>query len=78
MVESVRHDINKYLKRERKKSLPVGADFWDFDCRFGNVEEEAREIHLAEIGKCIDTAQAQQLPSFYIEILAKPGYRIKK
>jgi len=78
MVESVRRDINKYLKRERKKTLPEGADFWDFDCRFGTGEEEARGVHLAEIGKCIDKAQAQQLPSFYLEILAKPGYRSKK
>jgi len=78
LVESVKHDINKYLKRERRKDLPEGIDFWDFDCRFGNTEEEARVVHLAEIGKCIDKAQAQQLTSFYVEILAKPGHRSRK
>ena len=52
--------------------------FWDFDCKFGNTEEDAAKIHLAEIGKYIDQAERQQLESFYLEILAKPGYRTKK
>ncbi len=78
LIESVRHDVKKYIKRERKKKLPENVDFWDFDCKFGNTAEESKEIHLAEINKCIDNAQEQQLESFYIEILAKPGHRTKR
>ena len=78
LVEAARHDIKKYLKRERNKTLPEGVDFWDFDCRFGNTEAEAKEIHVAEIGTYIDKVQEQQLESFYLEILAKPGHRTKK
>jgi hypothetical protein len=78
LIEAVRHDVKKYIKRERNKPLPDGVDFWDFDCKFGNTEEEAQAIHLAEIGKCIDKAEEQQLESFYLEILAKPGHRMKK
>jgi hypothetical protein len=77
-VESVRCDVRKYLKRESRKELPEGADFWDFDCKFGPAAEEAKVIHVAEIGKYIDGAEAQQLESFYVEILAKPGHRTKK
>ncbi|MDP3479812.1 MAG: DUF6172 family protein [Desulfoprunum sp.] len=78
LVEAVRHDVKKYIKRERNKKLPEGVDFWDFDCKFGNTEEEAKEIHLSEINKYIDHAEEQQLDSFYLEILAKPGHRMKK
>ena len=78
LVESVKNDIRKYLKRERKKTLPEEADFWDFDCRFGDTEAEAKEVHLSEIDKCINAAEAKQLASFYVEILARPGYRTKK
>lgn len=78
LIEAARHDVNKYLKRERKKVLPEGADFWDFDCKFGKSPDDAKEIHLAEITKCIDKIAVQQLESFYLEILAKPGYRSKK
>jgi len=78
LVEGVRRDVNKYLRRERKKALPEGVDFWDFDCRFGHTEEEAKEVHVSELGKCIDEAERLQLTSFYIEILAKEGHRGKK
>lgn len=78
LIEAVRHDVKKYIKRERNKKLRDGVDFWDFDCKFGNTEEEAKEIHLSEINKYIDQAEQQQLDSFYLEILAKPGHRMKK
>ncbi|MBU1568316.1 MAG: hypothetical protein KJ630_22165 [Proteobacteria bacterium] len=78
LVEAVRHEVKKYIKRERNKKLPEGVDFWDFDCKFGNFAEEAKEIHLSEINKCIDRVEEQQLETFYLEILAKPGLRMKK
>ncbi|GAL08133.1 hypothetical protein JCM19237_187 [Photobacterium aphoticum] len=66
------------MKRERNKKLPAGADFWDFDCRFGHTEQEAKEIHVKEINKRIDEVAALELTSFYLEILAKPAARQKK
>ncbi len=78
LVEAVRHEVKKYIKRERNKTLPEGVDFWDFDCKYGNTSEEVQVIHLAEITKFIDQAKAQQLESFYLEIIAKPGIRTKK
>lgn len=78
LIEAVRHDVKKYIKRERNKDLPEGVDFWDFDCKFGTTEENATQIHLAEINQFIDQAEKQQLESFYLEILAKAGHRTKK
>jgi len=78
LIEKVRYEINKYIKRERNKKLPEGVDFWDFDCKFGATLEEAKTIHLSEITKNIDQARDLQLESFYLEILAKPGLRTKK
>ena len=78
LVDSIRCDLRKYLKRERQRELPKGVDFWDFDCKIGPTAEEAKVIHVADIGKFISAAQEQQLESFYVEILAKSGYRTKK
>lgn len=78
MIEATKNEVRKYIKRERRKELPEGADFWDFDCKFGFTEAEAQPIHEKEISKCIDEVEAKQLNSFYIEILRKPGYRTKK
>ena len=78
LVDRIKYDVKKYFKRERKKTLPEGVDFWDFDCKFGNTSENVQEIHLAEINKFIDQVEAQELESFYLEILVKPGFRTKK
>ena len=78
LIEAIKRDVNKYVKRERKKKLPANVDFWDFDCKFGHTEDDVTTIHLAEIGKYIDKAGKQQLDSFYLEILAKPGFRKKR
>ncbi len=75
LVDTVRRDIKRYLKRERKRELPEGFDVWEFDCKFGLTAEEAKETAVTELGTAIDAAQAQQPESFYIEILAKPGHR---
>lgn len=75
VLDAVKHEIRKYLKRERARPLAEGVDFLDFDCRFGNTREDAEVVQLSEvIGKVDGVAQAGS-DSFYLEILAKPGHR---
>ena len=78
LVERIKSEIRKYVKRERNRKLPEKADFWDFDCKYGPTAEDSKKIHLAEIGKYIDKAEEQKLETFYLEILAKPAVRTKK
>ena len=78
LVEAVKHEVRKYLKRERNKKLPEDADFWDFDCKYGDTVEQAEVIHVAEISAYIDKAEKSELTSFYLEIIAKPNCRTKK
>lgn len=77
VVEQIKAEIRKYLKREHRKALPEGGDFWDFDCRTGKDAETAGEVHVSEIVKPIDTASQEEWEAIYIEILAKPGHRAK-
>lgn len=77
VVEGVKAEIRKYLKRERRKPLPEEVDFWDFDCRAGKDAASAEEIHVSEITKPIDTAAEENWEDIYIEILAKEGRRAK-
>ncbi len=78
LVEAIKYEVKKYIKRERKKTLPEKVDFWDFDCRFGVDEATSEVIHVSAINKFISQAESKQLESFYLEILAKPGHRSKK
>jgi len=78
LLESIKHEIRKYIKRERNKKLTENADYLDFDCKFGADESQSEVVHLAEIDKCIAQAVSDKLESFYLEIIAKPGYRNKQ
>ena len=78
LVEAIKYEVKKYIKRERRKPLPAGVDFWDFDCRYGVDEASSEVIHLSAINKSISQAESDQLESFYLEILVKPGHRTKK
>ena len=40
VIEAIKSDVRKYLKRERRKALPEGVDFWDFDCQVGDVQPQ--------------------------------------
>ena len=78
LIDAAKHDVKKYCRRERNKKLPTDMNYWDFDCKYGVTEKEAKTIDLSDINKCIDQAQAANLESFYLEIIAVPGHHKKK
>src|SRR5438445_150104 len=53
VLEAVKHEIRKYIKRERRRELPAGADFWDFDCKFGLTPESAAVAHPGNLTELI-------------------------
>jgi hypothetical protein len=75
VLDAVKHEIRKYLKRERRHALPAGADYWDFDCRFGLAAETAEVVPLAELIGRVDGVAKAAGAQVYVEILARPGQR---
>ena len=59
VLDAIKHEVRKYVKRQRRVPLPAGVDFWDFDCKFGSAEESAEPVHLAEIITRMDAAAAE-------------------
>jgi hypothetical protein len=79
VLEAIINDVRKYVKRERRKALPEGVDFWDFDCRVGADSAAAETKHWEEVVPAIEAAaKADDAAQVYVEILAKPGVRTKK
>ncbi|WP_417546348.1 DUF6172 family protein [Marinobacter sp.] len=71
LVDSVKHDIKKFLKNERKKPLPSGAKYWGFDCKFGQSEETAVQVDLPSLTKYIDELVENNIKTIYVEITPK-------
>ena len=78
MLEATKHEIRKYIKRERRRDLPEGVDFWDFDCKFGLSTETAETVHLSAVIPSIDAAAKEQAVQVYVEIITTHGKRTPK
>jgi hypothetical protein len=79
VVESIKHEVRKYVKRERRKPVTTGVDFWDFNCRVGHDQLPPGETHISAVTDAIDAAaKTEGVTSVYVEILAKPGVRTPK
>ncbi|HZF83334.1 MAG TPA: DUF6172 family protein [Burkholderiaceae bacterium] len=75
VLDAIRHDIRKALKRDRRHPLPEGAHHWEFDCRFGPNAEEAQAVNLASLNALIDEAARTGQPQIYVEFTARPAAR---
>jgi Family of unknown function (DUF6172) len=72
VVEAVKGDVRKYVKRERRKKLPEGFTEWTFACKAGPDRATAA---VDELSAVIDAAVAAGATALYIEIIAQPGIR---
>ena len=75
LLEAIKHELRKYMKRERSRPLPEGVDYWDFDCQFGPSQEEDTPIGVGGIIAAVDTLAKEGGSQFYVEILVCHGKR---
>ena len=75
LLDAAKHDIRKYVKRERARALPAGVDFWDFDCKLGADQASAAELHFASLITSVDALAKEGADTFYVEVVTKHGHR---
>ena len=78
VVESIKNEIRKYIKREQNKLLPEDKDFWFFECKFAKDNETPMEIPFSAITKCVDNAANSYCETFYLEIISRAEKRKEK
>ena len=77
VIEAIKHEVRKYVKRERRKAVPEGADFWDFACKIGLTAETAETKHIAEVNPAIDAVAQGGAGAVYVEVVAVPGHHVR-
>jgi hypothetical protein len=70
VVEAIKNEIRKYIKREKRKELPEGMNVWNIDCKFAKDDAEPETIQFQDITKCIDEAVELNAKSIYLELLS--------
>jgi len=72
IIEAIKHELRKYIKRERSKKLPdTETMFWDFACKFGQNPENAEKMDFNDIIKKLDGVNQAGWSECYVEIIAK-------
>jgi len=75
VVDSIKHEVRKYVKREHHKELPEGFDLWSFACKVGASAAAAEPCALGDVSAKIDAVANAGGPEVYIEIVAEPAHR---
>jgi len=70
VLEAVKHEVRKYIKREKRKKLS-DTMYWDFDCKVGAEESSAQVVEFDALIKAIDAVKESGAGQCYIEIIAK-------
>jgi hypothetical protein len=76
VIEMVKNDLRKYVKRERRKALPEGFDRWNFRCKIGPDRDQAADCELDHLNPALDAIANAGGAQAYVEILAEPGNRV--
>jgi Family of unknown function (DUF6172) len=74
--DKVRHEVNKYVRRCRRKEVPEGFAQWEFACKVGASPETAESKPLKEVATAIDAVAEAGSTVVYLEIDAVPAQRI--
>ena len=77
VIDALKHDVRKYVKRERRKDLPAEVDFWDFACKIGASPESAEPKRINEVNAAIDAVALAGAAAVYVEILSVPGRHVR-
>jgi hypothetical protein len=71
-VDSIKNELRKYAKREKKKDLPNSKTmYWDFDCKFGKNDQEANICSFDEIFIALNSVIEEGWSECYVEVIAK-------
>lgn len=75
VVDAIKHEVRRYVKRERGKRLPEGFEVWEFSCKVGSDPSSAEPKDLREIASAIDVVAASGTASVFIEVVARAAHR---
>ena len=73
VLDAIKHDVRKYVKRERRKTPPAGFGSWEFTCRVGGDATSAQEAPLKAVSSAIDAVAETGVDAVYVEINAVPA-----
>ncbi|MEO6245392.1 MAG: DUF6172 family protein [Opitutaceae bacterium] len=76
VLDAIKHEVRKYVRREHRKPLPEGFNRLDFDCKVGASADDAAPVALPDVSAALDAVARAGGPAVYIEIASRPAQRL--
>ncbi len=73
VVDAIKYDIRKYIKREKNKPLSEGVDFWKMECKISKDSDSLAFVEYTNIIKTIDILVKEEALAINVEILSTKG-----
>ena len=73
--DKIRHEVNKYLRRSRRKEPPEGFASCEFVCKVCPTEAEAQSKPLKAVPGEIDAVAETGAKTVFIHLVATPSQR---
>ena len=78
VVEAIKHEVRRYIKREKNKPLPKDVDFWKLECKISKNSDKLASIEFQNLIKTIDILVSEEAEILNIEILSFEGIKKPK
>jgi hypothetical protein len=78
VVEAIKHEVRRYIKREKNKPLPKDIDFWKLECKISKNSDKLASIEFQNLIKTIDILVSEEAEILNIEILSFEGIKKPK
>lgn len=75
VLDAIKHEVRKYVRREHRKPLPDGFDRLEFECKVGPTAAEATSVSLKGVSSALDTTARGGGSEAYVEVVGKPAQR---
>ncbi len=75
VLDAIKHEVRKYVRREHRKPLPDGFNRLEFDCKIGASADDAIVVALQDVSSALDTVARAGGSVAYVDIVSRPAQR---
>ena len=75
VLDAIKHEVRKYVRREHRKPPPDGFDRLEFECKVGANAAEATVVSLHDVSSALDTVARAGGSTAFVEIVPRPAHR---
>lgn len=75
VLDAIKHEVRKYVRREHRKPLPEGFNRLEFDCKIGTSAADVTVVPLQDVSSALDAVARAGGSVAYVDIVSRAAQR---